>query len=169
MDSFGFDTGQISGFLAMPDFLERFGQKHQDGTFYFSNVRSGLIVAMLSIGTLIGALVAAPIADFVGRRLSLSWWTSIIAVGLIVQISADTHWYQVMMGRWVSGLGVGALSMFVICMPKIILRLTFSRLVPIYQAETGPKHIRGALISTYQLFITIGIFFAACINYGTFT
>ena len=45
---FGYDTGQISGFLAMPDFLERFGQRHSDGTFYFSNVRSGLIVAMVS-------------------------------------------------------------------------------------------------------------------------
>jgi SP family sugar:H+ symporter-like MFS transporter len=150
--SFGFDTGQISGFLAMPNFLERFGQRHSNGEYYFSNVRSGLIVAMLSIGTLIGALVAAPIADYVGRRLSMSFWTIILAVGLIVQISADDHWYQVMMGRWVSGLGVGALSM----------------IVPMYQAETGPRHIRGALISTYQLFITIGIFFAACINYGCF-
>lgn len=45
---FGYDTGQISGFLAMPDFLERFGQHHSDGTAYFSNVRSGLIVAMVS-------------------------------------------------------------------------------------------------------------------------
>lgn len=45
---FGYDTGQISGFLAMPDFLNRFGQHHSDGTAYFSNVRSGLIVAMVS-------------------------------------------------------------------------------------------------------------------------
>jgi len=149
---FGYDTGQISGFLEMPNFLERFGQRHADGTYYFSNVRSGLIVAMLSIGTLIGALIAAPIADFVGRKKSISFWTIIIAVGLIVQISSNHHWYQVMMGRWVAGLGVGGLSM----------------LVPMYQAETGPKHIRGALISTYQLFITIGIFFAACINFGTY-
>ncbi len=35
-------------------------------------------------------------------------------------------------------------------------------------AETGPRHIRGALISNYQLFITFGIFLAACINYGCF-
>ena len=35
-------------------------------------------------------------------------------------------------------------------------------------AETGPKHIRGALISTYQLFITFGIFLAACINFGCY-
>lgn len=47
--SFGYDTGQISGFLAMPNFLERFGQfNHQTGNFYFSNVRSGLIVALVS-------------------------------------------------------------------------------------------------------------------------
>ena len=37
-----------------------------------------------------------------------------------------------------------------------------------YMAETGPRHIRGALISTYQLFITFGIFFASCINFGTY-
>ena len=51
-------------------------------------------------------------------------------VGMIVQISAENKWYQVMMGRWVAGLGVGALSL----------------LVPMYQAETAPRHIRGALI-----------------------
>lgn len=44
---FGFDTGQISGFLAMPDFLDRFGQRRDDGTAYFSHVRSGLIVSLV--------------------------------------------------------------------------------------------------------------------------
>lgn len=43
-----------------------------------------------------------------------------------------------------------------------------SLLVPMYQAETAPPWIRGALISTYQLFITLGIFLAACFNYGTY-
>ena len=47
--SFGYDTGQISGFLAMPNFLERFGQfNEKTGKYYFSNVRSGLIVALVS-------------------------------------------------------------------------------------------------------------------------
>lgn len=35
-------------------------------------------------------------------------------------------------------------------------------------AETAPRYIRGALISTYQLFITFGIFLAACFNYGLY-
>jgi len=82
----------------MPDFLERFGQRHGDGTYYFSNVRSGLIVGLLSIGTLIGALVGSPIADFIGRRLSISFWCVILSVGFIVQISSNHHWYQIMMG-----------------------------------------------------------------------
>ena len=57
---FGYDTGQISGFLAMPNFLERFGQQKSDGTFYFSNVRSGIIVGLLSIGTLVSKLIRKP-------------------------------------------------------------------------------------------------------------
>jgi SP family sugar:H+ symporter-like MFS transporter len=67
----------------------------------------------LSIGTLMGALIAAPIADRIGRRLSVTFWCGVVAVGFIVQISASHHWYQVMMGRWVAGLGVGALSLLV--------------------------------------------------------
>lgn len=110
---FGYDTGQISGFLGMVDFLRRFGQRHADGTPYFSNVRSGLIVGLLSIGTLFGALIAAPIADRIGRKMSIIWWCGIFSVGIIVQIAATDKWYQVMMGRFVAGLGVGALSLLV--------------------------------------------------------
>lgn len=57
---FGYDTGQISDILLMDDFLERFGEPNGAGGFAFTNVRSGLIVALLSVGTLIGALIGAP-------------------------------------------------------------------------------------------------------------
>ena len=40
-------------------------------------------------------------------------------------------------------------------------------MTPMYQSETAPRQIRGALVSAYQLFITFGIFLAYCINYGT--
>lgn len=45
---FGYDTGQISGFLEMKNFLQRYGELQSDGTYAFSNVRSGLIVALVS-------------------------------------------------------------------------------------------------------------------------
>jgi hypothetical protein len=34
----------------------------------------------------------------------------IFIIGVIIQISATSVWQQVCMGRWVSGLAVGALS-----------------------------------------------------------
>ncbi|KAK8062146.1 MFS transporter- SP family- sugar:H+ symporter [Apiospora hydei] len=124
-----------------------------NGKLGFSNTRSGLIVGLLSIGTLVGALIAAPVADKIGRRWSICLWTIIVSVGFVIQVAASTVWEQIMAGRLVAGFGVGALSL----------------LVPMYQAETAPPWIRGALVCTYQLFITLGIFLAACFNYGTYT
>ncbi|EKD12938.1 uncharacterized protein L3040_005796 [Drepanopeziza brunnea f. sp. 'multigermtubi'] len=154
---FGYDTGQISGFLEMPVFLERFGQsttnldKYPTG-YYFTNVRSGLIVGLLSIGTLIGCLIAGPFANKYGRKWCIPVWCVIFCIGVVVQMAVGTgDWIGIVMGRWTAGLGVGGLSV----------------LVPLYMSETSPVPVRGAVVSCYQLFITIGIFTADCINYGT--
>jgi SP family sugar:H+ symporter-like MFS transporter len=40
---FGYESGQISGFLAMTDFIERFGDNGQ-----FSAIRQGTIVGLLA-------------------------------------------------------------------------------------------------------------------------
>ncbi|KAF8658186.1 hypothetical protein AX16_002108 [Volvariella volvacea WC 439] len=151
---FGYDTGQISDILLMDDFLLRFAQCGTPGdvsTCEFSVVRSGLIVALLSIGTLVGALVGAPIADFLGRRWAMITECALFSVGVIVQIAAVSEWSQFAVGRLISGLGIGALS----CA------------VPVYQAETAPPNLRGTLTATYQLFITFGILVAYCISIGT--
>lgn len=39
--------------------------------------------------------------------------------------------------------------------------------VPMYQAESLPKWIRGFVIGSYQLAITIGLLLASLVNYGT--
>lgn len=60
---FGYDTGQISDILLMDDFLLRFATCSTPGdasSCKFSKVREGSIVALLSIGTLLGALIGAP-------------------------------------------------------------------------------------------------------------
>jgi hypothetical protein len=46
---FGYDTGQISGFLEMSNFLELFGDTTKDGKPAFSNTRSGTIVALVCL------------------------------------------------------------------------------------------------------------------------
>ena len=62
---FGYDTGQISDILLMEDFKRRFANHcslavTDAAECNFTNVRSGLIVSLLSIGTLIGAVLGAP-------------------------------------------------------------------------------------------------------------
>lgn len=85
----------------------------------------------LSIGTLIGALLAGPLTDRIGRKWSIFFWCIILHVGLIIQISSPAgKWYQFMMGRFITGFGVGACSL----------------LVPMYQGEISPRHIRGAMV-----------------------
>ncbi|KAI9456056.1 general substrate transporter [Lactarius psammicola] len=151
---FGYDTGQISDILLMDDFLLRFAQCGVPGdvaTCHFSRVREGLIVSLLSIGTLFGALVGAPTADFLGRRRAMQLECLVFCAGVIVQITSKSEWAQFSVGRLIAGLGVGALS----------------AAVPMYQAETAPPQIRGAMTATYQLFITLGILVAYCISIGT--
>lgn len=108
-------------------------------------------IHQLSIGTLAGALAVAPIADHIGRKYSMIVWSIVFIIGVVIQMAADTIWQQVAVGRLIAGAGVGALSI----------------MVPMYTSETGPRHVRGALVSTYQLFITAGIFTADAINFGT--
>ncbi|KAF3001559.1 hexose transporter hxt1 [Curvularia kusanoi] len=143
---FGYESGQISGFLAMSDFIDRFGHNGE-----FSAVRQGTIVGMLAIGTLCGCLCSAPLADTFGRRLTISGSAFFYIVGVIIEITSDTVWVQFAMGRFTAGLGIGALS----------------TVVPMYQSESIPKRIRAAAVSSYQLFITLGIWTAYMINYGT--
>ncbi|KAH6901496.1 monosaccharide transporter [Coprinopsis sp. MPI-PUGE-AT-0042] len=153
---FGYDTGQISDILVMDDFRRRFGDCADYAvvsTCEFTNVRAGLIVALLSIGTLSGALAGAVVAEFLGRRWAMISESLLVCVGLVIQITASAVWQQIAVGRFVAGLGIGALS----------------AAVPMYQAETAPIQLRGTLTATYQLFITAGILSAYSISIGTRT
>ena len=161
-------AGQISGFLAMQNLLQRFGEPQPDGSYAFSNVRSGLIVGLVSHFPIASrdaqhchqSAVYWDLGWSPRRRshrrphwpkYSMIVWSIIFSIGVIIQMAANTVWQQVAVGRLIAGAGVGALSI----------------MVPMYTSETGPRQVRGALVSTYQLFITAGIFTADAINYGT--
>ncbi|CAI4631049.1 BFH_collapsed_G0036210.mRNA.1.CDS.1 [Saccharomyces cerevisiae] len=148
---FGWDIGTISGFVAQTDFLRRFGQKNDKGTYYLSKVRMGLIVSIFNIGCAFGGIILSKGGDMYGRKKGLLIVVSVYIVGIIIQIASVNKWYQYFIGRIISGLGVGGIA--VLC--------------PMLISEIAPKHIRGTLVSCYQLMITAGIFVGYCTNYGT--
>lgn len=166
-------SSTINGILAMSAFKEQFSTGYQhNGHPSISPSQTAIIVAILSAGTVVGALIAAPVGDYWGRRKSLIGAVTAFNFGVIFQVCAQaipmlvagryvgvgrTTWSgphgivcgsQLMCDRFFAGVGVGTISV----------------LVPIYQAEMAPKWIRGTLVCFYQLSITIGLLTASIVN-----
>ncbi|CAI4509925.1 AAC_HP2_G0024060.mRNA.1.CDS.1 [Saccharomyces cerevisiae] len=148
---FGWDTGTISGFVRQTDFIRRFGSTRANGTTYLSDVRTGLMVSIFNIGCAIGGIVLSKLGDMYGRKIGLMTVVVIYSIGIIIQIASIDKWYQYFIGRIISGLGVGGITV----------------LAPMLISEVSPKQLRGTLVSCYQLMITFGIFLGYCTNFGT--
>ncbi|KAJ5371719.1 hypothetical protein N7517_003725 [Penicillium concentricum] len=150
---FGYDTGTISGILAMKKWREMFSTgfiNETDGLPDVTSSESSMIVSLLSAGTFFGALGAAPIADKFGRRMGMIMETFVFVFGVILQ-TISTSIPLFVAGRFFAGLGVGLLS----------------ATIPLYQSETAPKWIRGTVVGAYQLAITFGLLLAAIVNNST--
>ncbi|WOO81901.1 MFS glucose transporter mfs1 [Vanrija pseudolonga] len=88
----------------------------------------GNMVAILEIGAFITSLLAARLADTYGRRWTMRLGAVLFSAGGCVQ-TATNGYLMMVVGRFISGCGVGMLSM----------------IVPIYQAEISPADHRGFL------------------------
>ncbi|KAF8963897.1 general substrate transporter [Flammula alnicola] len=148
---FGYDIGVISGCLIMPDFVRRFGQVDENGQHFLSSSRQSIITSLLSAGTFVGALAQAFTSDRFGRRGSILIWAAVFTVGVTIQTATEFSIVQLTIGRFIAGLGVGALS----------------AIVPLYNGETSPKALRGAMLVLYQLQIIIGIFLSYILDLAT--
>jgi SP family sugar:H+ symporter-like MFS transporter len=149
---FGYDTGTISGILAMPYWQRLFstGYIDPDGNPNITTAQESAIVSILSAGTFFGALASPFMADYIGRRPALMISTWVFNLGVILQ-TASTAIPMFLAGRFFAGFGVGLIS----------------ALIPLYQSETAPKWIRGAIVGAYQWAITIGLLLAAVVNNAT--
>ncbi|KAF9475076.1 hypothetical protein BDN70DRAFT_884133 [Pholiota conissans] len=117
---FGYDQGVMSGVITGPHFLKFFGVPDA--------IEVGTMVAVLEIGAFVTSIAAGRIGDIVGRKGTLFGGAVIFTAGGAVQ--TFTVGYKTMVvGRFVSGLGVGLLS----------------TIVPIYQSEISPPNHRGTL------------------------
>ncbi|KAF7785061.1 hypothetical protein Agabi119p4_1226 [Agaricus bisporus var. burnettii] len=150
---FGYDTGVVNGIKVMEPWLRRFGDElDSKGNFVLSSSRESLVVSILSAGTFFGALLGAPVADYIGRKWGIIFATLVFCFGVALEVGSNSVGIALLVvGRVFAGLGVGLVS----C------------LVPMYQSECSPKWIRGAIVSGYQWAITIGLLLAAVINDAT--
>jgi MFS family permease len=82
----------INGILAMDTFKHDFttGYNDESGRPGMYPNQVALIVAMLSAGCTVGALLSAPIGDYWGRRPSLIFAIAVFCVGGIFQVCANS-------------------------------------------------------------------------------
>ncbi|KAL5495180.1 hypothetical protein ACEPAI_642 [Sanghuangporus weigelae] len=116
---FGYDQGVMSGIITGPYF---------QAYFALTKFQLGTVVAILEIGALITSLAAGRVGDVIGRRLTLFWGAFVFTIGGVIQ-SFTIGVEMMIVGRLISGFGVGLLS----------------TIVPIYQSEISPPNHRGAL------------------------
>ena len=152
---FGYDSGYISGVMAMPYVIEHFQPvskafKDDENVFILSSWKKSLITSILSAGTFFGAIIAGDLADFIGRRTTIIAGCGIFVIGVILQ-TISTGLALLVVGRLIAGFGVGFVSAIII----------------LYMSEVAPKKVRGAIVAGYQFCITIGILLASCVDYAT--
>ena len=79
----------ISGILAMKAFRRQFIAGYTDeNQAIVSASQSSQIVSILSAGTFFGSLLAAPLGDQLGRRISLIISVVIFSLGVVFQTAA---------------------------------------------------------------------------------
>lgn len=129
---FGLDIGVISG-------AQQFLQKD----FGISDDTLGWIVSVMMLGAALGALVAGWLSSHLGRKRTMILGAVLFVGGSLLCGAAPTP-EVLIAGRLVLGVAIGLASFT----------------APLYLAEVAPESIRGAMISMYQLMITIGILVA---------
>lgn len=129
---FGFDEGVIAGAMHLIE-----------GNFTVSPGDKGFMAAAVPLGAVAGAILAALWSDRFGRRLVLVLCSALFAVGALASAAASSM--ELLTGaRLLLGIAIGASALA----------------APQYLAELAPPRVRGAVVSAFQLMITIGILVA---------
>ncbi|KAL4935119.1 hypothetical protein BDV06DRAFT_229123 [Aspergillus oleicola] len=141
---FGYDQGVISGVITMESFAARFPRIFSDSGF------KGWFVSTLLLAAWCGSLINGPIADRLGRKVSINVAVVVFVIGSTIQ-AAGMNVPMIFAGRAVAGLAVGMLTM----------------VVPLYISEVSIPEIRGGLVVVQQLSVTLGILISYWIDYGS--
>ncbi|KAJ8759310.1 hypothetical protein K2173_006830 [Erythroxylum novogranatense] len=158
---FGYDIGISGGVTSMDEFLKKFfpqvyrkeseaKEGYQNQYCSFDDQILTLFTSSLYLAALVASFLASTVTRVFGRKLSMLLGGLVFLVGAILNGLA-VNIAMLIIGRILLGVGVGFAN----------------QSVPVYLSEMAPAKYRGALNIGFQMAITIGVFAANLINYGT--
>lgn len=133
---FGFDEGVISGASLY--------LRHE---IPFDATGEGIMTSAVPLGALMAAVVTGRITSRFGRKRVL------VLAGLLFLFGA--------------GLSAATPNLEILILARLILGWAIgiaAIVAPLYLSETAPTRVRGIMIATYQLMVTLGIVAAYMIN-----
>lgn len=136
---FGFDTAVISGTVELV--------KEQ---FNLSDAGIGWYVSCALVGAISGVVFSGYLSDKYGRKFMLMLSGALFLISAL-GCTVSGSFTELVLYRLIGGVAFGVASM----------------VSPLYISEISPAHMRGKLVSVYQLAITLGILIAYFSNYWT--
>ncbi|RCI06295.1 hypothetical protein CU098_002620 [Rhizopus stolonifer] len=140
----GYDTGAISGILAMPTFQAHFFTK--ENIVYLQ----GLLLALFLMTAALGSFLSGFFCDRFSRKYAIVGSAVVFTVGILLEI-IGTNFGVLLAGRLIGGFGSGLMG----------------SAIPLYHSEIAPPDIRGRLISFFTLMSSFGQVVGYFVTFGT--
>ncbi|EXK80073.1 hypothetical protein FOQG_15355 [Fusarium oxysporum f. sp. raphani 54005] len=149
--NFGYDVGNFGSVQGMQAFGRQFGTCDKEtGNCSLQPWLSSVMTSVPFIGKALGTVTCGVIAERWGRKIAIMGLIIASFVGVLLQTTATTA-AQFTIGRFISFAMTGM---------TIVV-------VPIYQAETAPRALRGLVTSSLQLMINLGALVASLVTWRT--
>ncbi|OJI99700.1 hypothetical protein ASPVEDRAFT_39078 [Aspergillus versicolor CBS 583.65] len=148
---YGYDTIYYTGIQGMPFFTQDYGEKGADGSYSLGTTFLSLSASIIYVGEFVGSIIAAPINEYLGRRVVFLAASICIVVGAVVQACSFGSHAVFYVSRVLIGLGIGQ----------------FTATCLIYIGEVAPSAIRGPALMCFQFMQSISQLVGACVNQGT--
>ncbi|KAH6847211.1 general substrate transporter [Chaetomium sp. MPI-CAGE-AT-0009] len=138
---FGYDSGIIASTIALPTFVDYFGQP--------SDSTAGGIVSAFQGGAILGTVINMFAADRLGRQRTIFAGSAISCLGASLQAGAVSI-PMIIVGRFIGGVAVGMLT----------------STIPMYAGELSEAKFRGILSGLLQWMLSWGFLVAQWLGYG---
>ena len=128
---FGFDNGWWGGALGLSEFQKKYGSYDKSlGRYAIPSDKTSVGTGTGSAGIILGCVIAPWVTSRLGRKKAFLVLSCLMLVGITLEASAITSYWQLVVGRIMVYSGMGLVT----------------NCVPMYLSECSPPRIRGGCL-----------------------